>query len=656
MDEDLFNEIIKEQKEEVDEWKKKLKKNLSTHSYQREEIVLISRFWFDNYEQYFLNKNNGEEFNEEEIYNIIKEKNQQIFIKFFGENINIEEIPILFPLDKNTWTNIKKYIDELYTMTNTGFFGNEILIINISESVYCLFFDDKGKIKQGILQIINKNNENNIINYFYQNGLGNYKNTKNFGDKDNYLIIILDQENVSKIDNNQIKNRKRDRAHTVLTPNARGKIKADEIKCCIGNKIINIPKNYKIDVVKEMGKSKNLFNKILQEAKINKELLTKEKENNIKDIEKKDNNNEQKKEKKKRKLIDFSGIKHFFPSKPVKKLSTPGIIGLENIGATCYMNATLQCFSNIEKLRTYLIDKKYQELEKNKNEKKLSFALAEVLNHLWNDLNIQYYKPEYFKKIISEMNPLFKGIAANDPKDLVLFILETLHKELNKAPNIKMDNNYSANNQDFFEVFNEFFEFFKNENKSIISDQFYGSINSMTICGFCKVAVHNVQTINILFFPLEEIRIFKNYSNNNYVQIEDCFEYYERQEIYPSCYCNNCRQLYPAYNQSKIIYTPPTLIMNLNRGKGLQFNVNIQLKEIIDLRNYIFYSESPYKYELVGVICHYGTNDMGGHFIAYCKNSNNSQWYKYNDAIVTKISFTEITGLPYVLFYSYILE
>ena len=88
-------------------------------------------------------------------------------------------------------------------------------------------------------------------------------------------------------------------------------------------------------------------------------------------------------------------------------------------------------FSNIDKLRTYLIDKKYQELEKNKNEKKLSFALAEVLNHLWNDLNIQYYKPEYFKKIISEMNPLFKGIAANEPKDLVLFILETLHKELN---------------------------------------------------------------------------------------------------------------------------------------------------------------------------------------------------------------------------------
>ena len=252
------------------------------------------------------------------------------------------------------------------------------------------------------------------------------------------------------------------------------------------------------------------------------------------------------------------------------------------------------------------------------------------------------------------MNPLFKGIAANDPKDLVLFLLETLHNELNEAPKLQMNNNYMANNFNFFDVFNEFFQYFNNENKSVISDEFYGSMNTMTTCGYCKVTIHNVQSINILFFPLEEIRKFKNYSNN-LIKIEDCFQYYERQEIYPSCYCNNCRQLYPAYNQSKIIWAPPTLIINLNRGRGLQFDVNIQLEEYIDLKNYIFYSESPHKYELVGIICHYGSNDMGGHFIAYCKNCNDCQWYRFNDALITPISFNQITGLPYVLFYSYII-
>ena len=47
---------------------------------------------------------------------------------------------------------------------------------------------------------------------------------------------------------------------------------------------------------------------------------------------------------------------------------------------------------------------------------------------------------------------------------------------------------------------------------------------------------------------------------------------------------------------------------------------------------------------------------MGGHFIAYCKNSYNDKWYKFNDAFVTESSFQEASsiGLPYVLYYSYI--
>ena len=47
---------------------------------------------------------------------------------------------------------------------------------------------------------------------------------------------------------------------------------------------------------------------------------------------------------------------------------------------------------------------------------------------------------------------------------------------------------------------------------------------------------------------------------------------------------------------------------------------------------------------------------MSGHFIAFCKSFGNQQWYKYNDAIVDPSSFEEAknTGVPYILFYSYI--
>ena len=253
------------------------------------------------------------------------------------------------------------------------------------------------------------------------------------------------------------------------------------------------------------------------------------------------------------------------------------------------------------------------------------------------------------------MNPLFKGIAANDPKDLILFLLEKMHNELNKPINNIPDNNKVPNSSNFIEVYKDFVYWFENKNKSIISDEFYFFTNNISTCQYCGTQIHNTQSNNILFFPLEEVRKYKNYKHNN-VAIKDCFDYYGKKEIYPSFYCNSCKQNYQAISQTQIIRAPKTLIMNFNRGKGIEFNVNVIFEDYLNLRKYVCDNNSPYYYELTGVICHFGSNDMGGHFIAYCKNCNNCEWYKYNDQIVTKCSFNEVkgTGLPYVLFYNYV--
>ena len=110
---------------------------------------------------------------------------------------------------------------------------------------------------------------------------------------------------------------------------------------------------------------------------------------------------------------------------------------------------------------------------------------------------------------------------------------------------------------------------------------------------------------------------------------------------------------------NKVITIPKTLIINLNRGKGLEFKVGLKFEEYLTLKNYILDPEnisSPFNYELIGVISHFGESNMGGHFIAYCKNSYNAKWYKFNDALVSESSFQEASsiGLPYVLYYSYI--
>ena len=93
------------------------------------------------------------------------------------------------------------------------------------------------------------------------------------------------------------------------------------------------------------------------------------------------------------------------------------------------------------------------------------------------------------------MNKLFKGAQANDSKDLVNFIIMTLHEELNKA---KKDNNNLYNLQiDYTNqmmVFQSFANAFIKENQSIISDIFYSVNGTSTQCSNCQIIKYNFQT------------------------------------------------------------------------------------------------------------------------------------------------------------------
>jgi ubiquitin C-terminal hydrolase len=155
-----------------------------------------------------------------------------------------------------------------------------------------------------------------------------------------------------------------------------------------------------------------------------------------------------------------------------------------------------------------------------------------------------------------------------------------------------------------------------------------------------------------LIFPLEEVRKFKKRYHNT-VDIIECFEYYEKDDYMfgeNQIHCNNCGGMSNSINKSKIIIGPNVLVINLNRGKGLQFDVKLTFGENLNIRDYIYYKESPYYYELIGIVTHFGQSNMGGHFISFCKSFVDKNWYKYNDAIVTISSFQE-ARLAFPIFY-----
>ena len=349
----------------------------------------------------------------------------------------------------------------------------------------------------------------------------------------------------------------------------------------------------------------------------------------------------------------------------------PCLVGLTNIGATCYMNAVLQCFSNIKELTNYLFKPEVtKKIEDHKFSKTLSFEYLELLKHLWliDKSNIEYYgenksySPYQFKNVLGKLNELFLKNEANDSKDLIIFIQEQLHQELNFLfeRQIRLNNIININQFSDKIVQHNYFEFFKANYKSKISDLFYGTQKTITTCENCRKSTYNYQIFSNLIFPLEAIReskgIPKNGKNTVYVSIEDCFDYNQQINYFRGqnqINCNYCRQMTNAYYMTKIYIASNILIIILNRGKGLEFNVNLNILEEINISKYIENNESPFYFSLIGAIIHLGNSGQDGHFIAICKNKNNGQWYKYNDSIVTKSNFNEIKsiGIPYVLFY-----
>ena len=342
--------------------------------------------------------------------------------------------------------------------------------------------------------------------------------------------------------------------------------------------------------------------------------------------------------------------------------------GLVNIESTCYMNSILQCFGNIKELAVYFQTEKMEKLvsENKNNNQKFFPVFQEVIKQLWDPRDNSAYSPYNFKKRLGDMNPLFKGAYPNDAKDLLTFILLQLHEELNKPKNNNNNNDMNIINNinmqiDKNAMFKTFCQYFINDNRSIISDLFYGIFYTETKCINGHIS-YNYQTFNFIIFPLEKVLNYKISSNNfmsnfnNTVTIEDCFNYYEFPTILNDYYCNSCKSQGNCQYISKFSIFPNIIIIILNRGQGLQYKVNISfLNENLGLSKFAEYPGNDSVYELIGLVTHYGDSSASGHFIARCKSPIDNEWYLYNDSIVQKIGYFNnesfAQGNPYILFY-----
>ena len=283
-----------------------------------------------------------------------------------------------------------------------------------------------------------------------------------------------------------------------------------------------------------------------------------------------------------------------------------------------------------------------------------------------------------FKCVIGELNPLFQEMHVADSKDLVFFIIERLHLELNiknkNIPNIHKDFyqlELESRNENL--VLQNFINDFKLKNNSIISRTFYGITRSINGCKRCGIKIYSFQSFNMQIFQLKKLKEDKllYYQNNTKLNLIESFMLQQMPEPLTNenmIYCNNCKGLNNGAHQQSIYELPKVLIIILNRGKNNEdFNEEFDFPSILDLRNQnvIINKDSPHLFYLCGIIAHLGESSSGGHFIAYSRNNQNSNFTLYTDSTISEASVESALSskisdnvneqrTPYILFYHYI--
>ena len=572
----------------------------------------------NNIKMYYLNENKEIKNNLYNINDLIKEN------KMININYNSKEIKILLSLDK--YNNIKNSDDEiLKTILNSW-------CINIIYKIFNINSDYKFGLS--------KDEKEDKYNFYLIN---NYTTTKNkiLDKKENKEILKNNNEKSSQVSNIAINTSRSTNVSINDINNNNSNINKSENIIKTNNATNTNNNNNNINII--INEDKNNANNQNNQNQINNNYN----QNNTGDGRDKYNN------------APMNNTIYIFP-----------LIGLNNVGSTCFMNATLQCLLHISELNLYFLNEYPNDYNilRTKNSSSetmgnISLAYYNVINEVYLksiQCNNNYYTnnnsfaPNEFKETLGKYNSQFRYYEANDSKDLILYLLQTFHEELNYFGDQPFPVNLLRPNQlNRADTFNYFNNTYNIQNFSIVSKLFYGTYENIIKCCNCNKMYFSYQKFEFISFSTYNYRngIFNIY---NGFQDNQAIQYLQGNNKY---FCPSCQNLYDGETCCKIITPPSKLIINIDYGKNKINNVKqLIFDEMIDITSFInFNFGKKIIYQISGVCTHLGSSGPTGHYIAYCRNKQTGMWYNFNDSFVRLCDKNEIyRGSPYLLVYEQI--
>lgn len=194
-------------------------------------------------------------------------------------------------------------------------------------------------------------------------------------------------------------------------------------------------------------------------------------------------------------------------SLPTQTLSR-GVCGFQNIGNSCFLNSALQCIFHTPPLVEYFLN---NTTDNWRNHINISNPLGTrgalvsnfftVLSAYWSG-ETNLIAPRELRNVIGMYAPQFASYTQQDAQELLMFLLDFLHEDLNivsKKPEVL---SIEGNGEDDERIASEAWEYHISRDNSIIVSLFHGLLRTELCCPSCNAKVTCFDPFSFLSLPI----------------------------------------------------------------------------------------------------------------------------------------------------------
>jgi len=311
-----------------------------------------------------------------------------------------------------------------------------------------------------------------------------------------------------------------------------------------------------------------------------------------------------------------------------------GIVGLTNIGNTCYGNAVLQALRSQVDFTIFILQGQYADIlqKKQSSEKsKLIETYSTLVRTLWSSEGGAASTKEFWGAMIPAAIKAgfeqFRIPMAHDAHEFLVFLLDQFHEAL--AEEVIMTIRTNPSNTDIKGAL-EFWKTSFEKSYSPLVELVFSILRKSVKCEDCKSESITWETANISKVSVPS-------KSDGPVDLLDLMISEGQDEVIEGYHCDKCNPKRTKATVSKSLWRLGNWVIivlkrNENNGRRINTRVNIPLQCSFS-KAFHKNSQEPSSndsYELFSTIHHHGSAG-GGHYTAHAKHPVTGKWAHYDD-------------------------